>query len=226
MIALSKRLQCIANMVPPCAVLADVGTDHGYLPAWLLQSGRVERALASDVRPGPLQRARETAEICDLTDRMELYLADGLNYPCAERAQVITICGMGGETMISILSAAPWTANGRRLILQPQSKLTELEDWLFLNNYAITDARLCLDAGKYYLALSVLGGERGSVRAEDWLLRRQDPLSAAYFQKEADKTAHALDSLRLSAQPRPEQTAMLEHRLERLQKHLKETETW
>ena len=226
MIALSKRLQCIANMVPPCAVLADVGTDHGYLPAWLLQSGRVERALASDVRPGPLQRARETAEICDLTDRMELYLADGLNYPGAERAQVITICGMGGETMISILSAAPWAVDGRRLILQPQSKLTELEDWLFSNSYAITDARLCLDAGKYYLALSVLGEEQGSVRAEDWLLLRRDPLAAAYFQREADKTAHALESLRQAAQPRTDQSDALKRRLAALQNHLKETETW
>ena len=84
----------VAELVPKSEIAADVGTDHGYLAVWLLQSGRVERALASDVRPGPLQRARETAETCDLTDRLELYLADGLNYPGAERAQVITICGI------------------------------------------------------------------------------------------------------------------------------------
>ena len=130
MISLTKRLAMAADLVPQCEVLADVGTDHGYLAVWLLQSGKAQKVFASDIGEGPLRSTKETAERFGLEDTLQPILADGLNYPGAEQAEVITICGMGGETMISILSAAPWTKQNRTLILQPQSKLTELENWL------------------------------------------------------------------------------------------------
>ena len=120
-IRLSPRLQMVADFVPPCACAADIGTDHGYLPVWLLQSGVIQSAIAADIHAGPLANARQSAAAYDLEERFRFVQADGLQFSGAQAADVITIAGMGGETICTILAAAPWLREGRRLILQPQS---------------------------------------------------------------------------------------------------------
>lgn len=226
MISLSKRLSVIAEMVPSCGVLADVGTDHGYLPVYLLQQGSVKRVLASDIHLGPLRKARETAEQFGLSDRMETILADGLQFPGSEQAEVITICGMGGETMISILEAAPWTADHRRLILQPQSKLPELEEWLKDHHFSIDDARLCLDGGKLYLALSVLGGAAWKRNAEETLCMKRDALFPEYIRKEYQKAMHARDGLLKSSGEHTELLCKLKLRINTLEHYEREILKW
>lgn len=226
MITLSKRLAMVSSMIPPCEVLADVGTDHGYLAAWVLQNARAQTVYASDIGDGPLSSAAETAERYDLQDRLKLFLADGLRYPGAERAEVITICGMGGETMISILSAAPWAKENRRLILQPQSKLFELEDWLKQEGYAIEDAKLCLDSGKCYLALSVLGGGTWSNSAENWLMLQHDPHMAEYVTREMQKTERALSGLRRADRNCEPMVQKLTARMEQLMQYEREVKAW
>ena len=79
-IILSKRLQAIAGMVPTGSVPADIGTDHGYIPIFLVQKGTVSHALAMDVRPGPLERAREHIESCGLSEKITVRLSDGLDH--------------------------------------------------------------------------------------------------------------------------------------------------
>lgn len=226
MISLTKRLAMAADLVPQCEVLADVGTDHGYLAVWLLQSGKAQKVFASDIGEGPLRSTKETAERFGLEDTLQPILADGLNYPGAEQAEVITICGMGGETMISILSAAPWTKQNRTLILQPQSKLTELENWLKREGYSIENARLCLDAGKCYLALSVLGGGKWVNRAEDWLLHNRDPLLDDYLSREIQKTDRALHEIKQAADDQSSAVFALETRMQALQRFQKEMQSW
>ena len=227
MISLSIRLSVIADMVPSCSVLADVGTDHGYLPVWLLQQGRVKHVFASDIHQGPLRKATETAELYGVSEWMETILADGLQFPNADQAEVITICGMGGETMISILDAAPWTvAQRRRLILQPQSKLAELERWLRENKFAIEDARLCIDGGIRYLALSVLGGAVWDHSAEDMLCLKQDPVFPNYVQNEIRKIKYALAGLQNSAKEHTDQINDLEQRISVLTQYEKEISKW
>lgn len=224
MITLTKRLQTIADLVPACELIADVGTDHAYLPVFLVQSGKVRRSLAADLREGPLQRARETIRENGLTDQIRTVLANGLSFPGAEQADVITICGMGGETILSILQAAPWTRD-RVLILQPQSKLPELEAWLSVNGYGITHAVLCLDSGKLYLALTVTGGAwKGS--AESLLLQLKDPLLPEYLRRETAKAQKTLTGLTASALDRAEQIQWIKARLQTLSNMRKEMETW
>lgn len=223
MITLSKRLSMVADMVPPCDTLADVGTDHAYLPVWLLQQGRARYVLASDIHSGPLQKARESVEAYALENCMELFLADGLRFPGAERAEVITICGMGGETMISILEAAPWIAENRRLILQPQSKLQELERWLQAHQFTIEDAKLCLDCGKLYLALSIAcGGDWAS--SEQLLQRRNDPLFLDYIRQELRKARTAREGLLKSSAAHDEMLDKMQHRISVLEQYEKETQ--
>lgn len=156
---LSARLQLLADWVPAGAALADVGTDHAYLPVWLTLEGRLRSAVACDLRPGPLSRGRATAVRCGVLDRIDFRQCDGLAGIRAEEADTVVIAGMGGENIVSILAAAPWTTDGNHvLLLQPQSRAEELRAFLSANGYAICKERLVEDRGTIYPVLEVGAG--------------------------------------------------------------------
>ena len=225
MITLSKRLQMIAELVPKCGTAADVGTDHGYLPVWMIQSGTAKRVLASDIGVGPLQRAQATVEQYGLTQQIRTVLADGLQYPEAEQAEVITICGMGGETTVSILSAADWVS-GKRLILQPQSKLEELEHWLRQHHFGIRRASLAMDAEKLYLAFEAQPNTPWRFGAEEGLLCSRDPLLKAYLIREQRKAEKALFGMQQSREANSEQITSMQTRLQWILHSLEEAKAW
>lgn len=127
---LSPRLQAIARQVPQGARLADVGTDHGYLPVWLLLNGRIGYAIAADLRKGPLDRAKGTAQRFEQTDGISFRLCDGLTGIHEEEVDAVAIAGMGGETIAAILEAASWTKKGKLLLLQPMTGAPKLRRWL------------------------------------------------------------------------------------------------
>jgi tRNA (adenine22-N1)-methyltransferase len=136
-VELSARLALLADWVPQGARLADVGTDHGLLPIWLRLRGRIASAIASDLRPGPLSRARANAAVYG-ADGIDFRLCDGLAAVEAGECDTVTIAGMGGENIAAILAAAPWTADGRHtLLLQPQSRGETLRAFLADHGYAI-----------------------------------------------------------------------------------------
>ncbi|MGM9669999.1 MAG: class I SAM-dependent methyltransferase [Oscillospiraceae bacterium] len=192
-IRLSNRLQAVASWITPCGTVADVGTDHGYLPVWLLQTHTAQRVIASDIHAGPLDRARRSAAEYSLENAIRFELCDGLQFAGADAADTVVIAGMGGETIITILDAAPWTRNGRRLVLQPQSKIRELTDWLQDNGYMLADAQLCLDTGKLYLILDVRGAaSQERMMAEMLLLRRRDPLLPQYLAEQDARLRRAI----------------------------------
>ena len=110
----------MAAQVPQGARLADVGTDHAYLPVWLLLAGRIVGAVATDVNQGPLQRGQETAQRYGVAHRMDFRRCDGLAALSPGEVDTVVIAGMGGDLMVHILSAAPWTRDVK-LILQPMS---------------------------------------------------------------------------------------------------------
>ena len=131
---LTPRLRLLADWVPPGARLADVGTDHAYLPVWLVQNGVCPAAIAADLRPGPLEAARRHVAAAGLEDRISLRLGDGLAPVFPGEADDIVIAGMGGETIAAILSAADWLADARlRLVLQPMSRAEETRRGLLKN---------------------------------------------------------------------------------------------
>ncbi len=159
---LDARLLCAASFVRADAVLADVGTDHAYLPIALLADGRIRYAYAADIARGPLASAREhlaacAAELPGLEDRIRLVLTDGLcgldHY--APAVTDITVCGMGGELIARILADAPFVRDGGiRLILQPMTMQAYLRVWLGENGFAVEAERLCRTAnGKLYTVL-------------------------------------------------------------------------
>jgi len=227
-IRLSPRLQMVADFVPPCACAADIGTDHGYLPIWLLQNGVIRSAIAADIHAGPLANARQSAAAYDLEERFRFVQADGLRFPDAQAADVVTIAGMGGETICAILAAAPWLRQqGKQLVLQPQSKVPELTDWLWRNGFTIEDAALCRDAGKRYLALRVLGQTAAQAYTlEQLLLRRADPLLPEYLTDEIGRQMRARAGMAHAKQIPATQLTALDARLSQLQACLKEVQTW
>ena len=161
-LSLQPRLALLASLVPQGAVLADVGTDHGYIPVCLRQRGVIDRAIASDIGREPLEHARRTAEEYSVGG-IDLRLCAGLDAIAPEECDTVLIAGMGGETIWGILAAAPWTRDGRHtLLLQPQTKIEELRLRLCENGYAVTREHLVRDKGKLYVVMTVTAGERYS----------------------------------------------------------------
>ena len=228
--SLSPRLAAVAELVPQGTRLADVGTDHGRLPVWLIQHGVVERAVASDLRPGPLSRARALAERWAVADRISFRLCDGLSGIGSEEARTVTVAGMGGETIAEILAAAPWTREGdMTLVLQPMSSISNLRLWLSQNGYQIVVEELAREGDTLYTALLVRTGEMAPLTpAELWAGRNSaGPLRGQWLDLWLGKTERALAGL---AQSRQESAPQRRRELEQVRNGLldmkKEWEAW
>ncbi len=206
-IHLSARMMAVAEMVPYGAHLADVGTDHGYIPLWLLQEKRIASAIASDLREGPLQHAIASAKAAGLSDHVRFLLCDGISPSCQNHCDTVVIAGMGGETIAGILENALWTRKNVRLILQPQSKQEVLQNFLNCHGYITEDARLVKDAGRIYIIYQIRGGlcHVGHSPAESYvpriLLEKQDPLLPEYLDRFIRKFSRAIEGLAQSQHP-------------------------
>lgn len=200
---LQPRLQCIASLVPQHARLADVGTDHGYLPVYLLQQGIIAHAIASDINKAPLEHARTTAREYGVEEKMDFRLCPGLARISAEETDTIAIAGMGGETIVSILEAAPWTRDGAHtLILQPQTKIALLRRWLAEHGFAFRQEKLVRDKGQLYAVLVVSGGEGRTLSEAEALcgvLLGEDLLYGDFLDEQLKKLRRAAEGLAVSS---------------------------
>lgn len=153
---LSNRLLACCSFVTPGTRVADVGCDHGYLGIHLLQSGAAQSVIASDVAPGPLDSARRNAVKYGVSDRMHFCLSDGVR-DIPRDFDTLVCAGMGADTMISILEAAPWLQNSRyKLILQCQSKRPQLREYLSRRGFTIRRETLAQDGKFLYPVMEVL----------------------------------------------------------------------
>ena len=149
-----NRLALCADFVRQGVAVADIGTDHAYLPLQLLRDGVIIRAVAADINEGPLARARENIYAEGAEDKIALRLSDGLQNISPDEADDIVIAGMGGEVISSIIASCGWLRDPKKhLILQPMSKSEELLRFLFENGFEILDQKCALAAGKYYTVL-------------------------------------------------------------------------
>lgn len=155
-IPLSDRLQVCAGLVAPGDRVADVGCDHGYLSIYLLTQGIASSVIASDINEMPLQSAMRNAEKFGVRDKMTFYLSDGVrNIP--RDFDTLVCAGMGADTMVSILEAAPWLCDSRyRLILQCQSKTPMLRRYLSENGWRLTEESVVRDGRFLYTVMEVL----------------------------------------------------------------------
>ena len=148
---LSQRLSSVASMVTAGNCLADVGTDHGYVPIYLYERNIIPHAIAMDVNKGPLERATLHIAESGMKEAIETRLSDGLAALKPGEADSVVIAGMGGPLIIRILSAYPETTESlKELILQPQSEIPEVRIWLYENGYEIVEEHMVFEDGKYY----------------------------------------------------------------------------
>ena len=155
-VKLSERLRKIADYIDDSDAVADIGTDHGYMPVHLAQVNPNRCIIASDISDGSLQAARKSALIYNVSEAITFVVADGLSGVLPECIDTVVISGLGGETIVSILEKAPWTKDeNMKLILQPQSKIDVLCRYLYDNAYKINETKVIRDRNKTYTILVI-----------------------------------------------------------------------
>lgn len=150
---LDARLMSAASMVTGDTV-ADIGTDHAYIPIYLLNTGKCSRAVAADINKGPLDNAKENAAAFGAADKISFYLADGTRGVDLTGVTDIVICGMGGELEARIVSECARARDGVRFVLQPMSAVHKLREFLYSERYEITDGAVSVSGGKVYQCIA------------------------------------------------------------------------
>ena len=204
---ISDRLLACTGFVRPGSRVADVGCDHGYLSIHLLTNGIANSCIASDINEQPLLSAVHNAEKFGVREKVEFYLSDGVRR--IPRDFDTMICaGMGADTMISILSAAPWLQDPKyTLILQCQSKRPELRQWLYDTGYRINRETLAKDGKFIYSVMEVVyaPGEAptpAQTYISPQLLQDRHPLLPEYYERVKSGVELTISGLRRSDDPR------------------------
>ena len=216
-LSLQPRLQAIAGLVPQGGRLADVGTDHAYLPISLLLGEKIPGAIATDIHPEPLERGRRTARAFGVEERISFRLCDGLSAVSAEEVDTVVIAGMGGETIAAILDAVPWSRE-KRVLLQPMSRAEFLRPWLAGHGWRVLGETLVRDKGHIYPILELSGGEMEPLAPGARYYGFSDPagpLFSEYLGGWKNRLQRAAEGLRQTEDP-GQRLADLERELEAL----------
>lgn len=157
---LSKRLTAVASLVTEGASVADIGTDHGYIPIYLVKQGIADKVIALDINRGPLERARLHITGHGLKDRIEIRLSDGLKKVVPGEVNTMIAAGMGGGLVIKILTEGEDVVEKLDYcILQPQSEITRVRRFLVSHNLQIEAEDMVEEDGKFYPMMRVIHGE-------------------------------------------------------------------
>lgn len=197
-INLSHRLQEVASFIPKGSKLLDVGSDHAYLPLYLLEQQIITAAIAGEVVKGPFESAQHNIAQTDYADQIEARLASGLDaMEASDQVNVITICGMGGRLISNILEAGKSKLEKiDRLVLQPNNREDELRQWLCENNLRIVAEKIVYENDKFYEIIVVEPGEmrlnETECRFGPFLAKEKSPHFMAKWQRESEKWQQAL----------------------------------
>lgn len=152
---LKNRLMCAAEFVRNGSRIADIGTDHAFLPIWLAKNNKISYGIASDIREGPYNSAVQNIKSYDVCNIVEARLGAGLTTVKENEADDVLICGMGGELIASILNDCNYIKNSKyHLILQPMSRPEALRKYLFENGFKIDTEKCVFDSNHYYTVIS------------------------------------------------------------------------
>lgn len=204
---LSERLELVLSFVEHGESAADVGTDHGHVPVELVRRNIVKKAVAMDVRKGPLSRATENIALAGLSGQIETRLSDGVAKMMPGEADSVVIAGMGGELIIKILE------NGRHMwdsvsqwVLSPQSEIFKVRRWLLENGFVIRKEDMVLEDGKFYTVMDVRRGEAEAATLTDagalygdYLIRAKNPVLLTYLKEEEAKLLRFIGDLSAKA---------------------------
>ena len=210
---ISKRLLCCASIVQPGSRVADIGTDHGYLGIYLLQSGAARHVIACDLRKDPLENARRNAKLFGVDGEMKLRLSDGLEKILPDEVDTVVMAGMGGDLIQKILSQCPWRKReGLQFILQPQSAGNVLRRWLCEDGFEIQREEPVQDGHFLYTVMDIRQGEPapltpGTEYASPALLASGSPLVGNYLARVENALQETVRGLTNAEKQRPERLA-------------------
>lgn len=199
---LSERLMTIAGFVSRGAKIADIGTDHGYLPVYLMEKKITRSAIASDISPGSLDKIISYVKEHKLEHSIDTRLGDGLDVIKPYEVDTVIIAGMGGLLIQEILEKNTRTRDSiDNFILQPMVASQELRRYLIYNNYKIVDEKLAREGNKYY---EIIYAKKGSSKLEDdfdldispKLIENQDPLLRDFVLYKIKKLERIQDGLK------------------------------
>ena len=199
---LSKRLEAIVKLAGTCHCVADVGTDHGYIPIYMTEHHLTEKAIAMDVNKGPLERAQRNIRAYRMEQQITTRLSDGVAKLKAREADCVIIAGMGGLLTIRILEAGKEILETvPTMILQPQSEIGQVRKFLAEHGYRITAEDMVLDAGKYYPMMRVEHGSQEEWTEQEYafgkyLIVSDNPVLLEFLEKEEKLCGEILQSLK------------------------------
>ena len=186
---MSNRLELIASFVKNGIGVADVGTDHGYIPVMLVKRGYKGNIIATDINEGPLNKAKQSLIEADCEEAVELILCNGLDGCESEKIDTIIVAGMGGDTITGILDRAEWCAREDiKLILQPVTKPEILRYWLVNNDFRITNEAQVEENGTVYQIICAVPGRDCRYKDSELFIGRYDLIKGStYYEQMLDK---------------------------------------
>lgn len=198
---LSKRLQAVADLVSNDLIVADIGTDHGYIPIYLIEAKKCTRAFAMDINEGPLLRAKEHIAEHGLTEKIEVRQSDGVKALYVGECESVVVAGMGGALAIKIMEDGKDIFRSlKEFVLQPQSELEKVRQYLCQNGYCVIAEDMVLEDGKFYPMMKVINGQASEhsmieLRYGKGLLEQKHPVLKVFLKKEVQTKELILKSL-------------------------------
>ncbi len=205
---LKGRLKLIANKVKDCNVVSDVGTDHAYIPIYLVKNGICAKAIAADVKEGPINAAIQNIQRYGLEDKIEARLGDGLKPIKPGESDGIIIAGMGGILITEIINARLDVAReAKMLLLQPMNHIEDVREWLYSSGFEIYDEELVNEGVKLYTVICARWTGKNTVKNEidfivgEKLVEKRDPLLGVLISRRIKQTKIALEQIEKAERP-------------------------
>ena len=198
---LSKRLQAVADLLGEGLKVADVGTDHGYIPIYLVETGKCPAAFAMDINKGPILRAKEHIEAHGLQDKITVRQSDGVKALVVGECESVNIAGMGGALAIKIMEEGKEIFKSlQEFVLQPQSELDKVRIYLHENAYCIVKEDMVYEDGKYYPMMKLVNGpvepySQVELRYGKKLLEAKHPVLKQFLEKEVQAKEQIIKNL-------------------------------
>ncbi|EGT3615169.1 SAM-dependent methyltransferase [Clostridium perfringens] len=223
---LSKRLKRIAEHVDKCESIADIGTDHGYIPIYLVKEGICEKAIASDINKGPIEKAKVNVAFEGVSDKVKCLLGPGLNPLKVGEVNGVILAGMGGNLTRDILLAdMPKVKKYDFLILQPAQNPEVLREFLYKNNYEIIDEDLIKDEGRFYELFKVKYNEDSEklifedeldYEISPILRKKEHPLFKEFIEEKINRCETILNFIKDDTEAAKKRKADLEEKINKL----------
>ena len=198
---LSKRLQAVADLLSEGMRVADIGTDHGYIPIYLVETGKCPSAFAMDINKGPILRAKEHIAAHGLEDKITVRLSDGVKALRVGECDSVNVAGMGGALAIKIMEEGRTVFKSlKEFVLQPQSELEKVRKYLCENDYCIIAEDMVLEDGKFYPMMKVINGTAPKYNNLELsygplLLEQKHPVLKTFLEKEKQKRSKIKETI-------------------------------